>query len=246
MNQDALSQMSKISISSRAAKVLGRIIVSCPITSSDFSDFKSIETLADLNNIAPITMIDLSKLAGAKDKNEIDSTDVIEVFAGLNHLKSLQLRASGEGLISTGQTYQQRLAELEIDLSSQLSKAEFCLIDILTAIKVSSIDQDEVSGTRKLNGQKPTRVKNCYLPAEIKLDQGDLALVHYGVVVGVVGQDISLDYWLEILDQQNHYGYFRTMLKLLSDSTIDCRKICSNLDKDLSGFDTTDWAESRL
>jgi hypothetical protein len=242
------SRLDRIRITPEAALILGRIYVSCPISESSISDFLALKTLSDLREIASLTMAELLSLAEERELEEIGVEEIVYVFAGPPHFKNLKLRASGEGLISTGQSYSQRLEELGMSVDNELVKAEFCLIDILTDAQVVDINDNQATLIKNIGPNKKIVIENCFIPVDIKVKPDDTVLTHYGIVVGVVGQDFSHEETEEILEGQGsqNQGHFRTMLNLLSisKSTIDCRKICS--DKDHPGFDSTKWAKPRL
>ncbi len=244
MSGNILESASQIGVTEAAEDTLGKIYVSCPITSSNFGRFKSIKTLADLDNIARLSMISLVNIAQESGKEQIDADDIARLFGGKIHLENLELRASGEGLISTGKSYRERLEKLEISVLTKENEAEFAVIDMLVDGIVGDIRGERAIVTSTVAGENVV-FENIYLAGDERVGIGSTVLVHYGMVIGLVGEDVNLDVIGKNREDQEKNSYFQEQASNLV-GTIDCEQICADKSRDMTGFDIAQWARPRL
>jgi len=244
-DQSKLGKFRRIGITPQAVKILGMIYVSCPITPSTLNRFNSVSRLADLFNIATLSMIDLATIAEDLDKATIEPDDIARLFGGEKHLKNLAMRAKGQGIIqSTGQSYRDRLAQLGISIETELNQAEFALIDMLVDGKVVDIKQDQAMVVKRTK-KEDIVFENVYLANDDRIETGSIILIHYGMTIALVGEDITWEIVKQNRKEQTRHPYFQTQISKI-DGTINCQKICNNSNREKKGFDIAKWARPRL
>jgi hypothetical protein len=243
------SQPEQITFEPLALQILKYLTVACPI--SDKKNYLKFfnnpqATLRDIQSTSlPTTGIDLLTTLwdSDRDRQTITTTDIIKVFAGTKHQEGTEQRAGGKGIVaSTGQSYQERLAELGINLDSPENKATFALIDLAVLAKVAKIENGSRDRLRVRAVKEKVTFTNIAIPQDqTRPTENDLIIIHYGVLAGIWDDRLNNDQTREIFDQQAGNQFFAEQLGILSGATIDCQKICPP-----PGFNLTKWAEERL